>query len=45
MSENKKINFNNDNLTSFVKEDLFRRTLYNKEKMFVQFCDKICSEM
>ncbi len=45
MAENGKINFNTDNLTTFVKKDLFRRTLYNKENLFVQMCDKICSEL
>ncbi len=45
MSENGKINFNNDNLSCFVKKDIFRRSLYNKEQLFIQLCDKICTEL
>ncbi len=45
MAENGKISFNNDNLLVFVKKDLFRRTLYNKEDFFIQLCDKVCQNM
>ncbi len=45
MSENEKINFTNDNLVVFVKKDLFRRTLYNKAKFFIQLCDNVCQNL
>ena len=45
LSENKKLNFNNDSLHAFVKRDLFRRTLFLKENNFSKLCDKIIQNM
>ena len=41
MSENKKINFNTCDMMNFIKNDLFKRTLYVKDKRFVSICDKV----
>ncbi len=45
LSENQKLDFNSASLTSFVKRDLFRRTLYLKDKEFSNLCDKLIKEM
>ena len=45
MSENKKINFENESLVAFVKKDLFRRTLYLKDITFSHICDTVISAM
>ena len=41
LSKNGKINFNTSCIISFIKKDLFQRTLYNNEKYFTYLCDKI----
>ncbi len=45
MSENGKTNFKRDCLVSFVKADLFRRTLYLKNKTFSDICDSVITLM
>ncbi len=41
MSENKKINLENTCILSFIKKDIFSRTLYTECKYFTLLCDKI----
>ncbi len=45
MSENSKINFRRDCLITFVKNDLFRRTFFIKNKRFSDLCDSIITSM
>ena len=45
MSENNKINFSTNCLLSFVKKDLFSRSIYVTDKYFHMLCDKIIKEM
>ncbi len=40
-SENQKINFTTDCIASFIKKDIFARTLYNRNKHFISLCDKV----
>ncbi len=40
-SENKKINFNTENILRFIKKSLFSRTLYVSDKLFTKICDKV----
>ncbi len=44
-SENKIINFNRDCILSFIKTDIFSRTLYNRDKGFIKICDKIIQSL
>ncbi len=45
LSENQKIDFNHASMVSFVKKDLFRRSLYLKDKEFCILCDKVIKGM
>ena len=41
LSENNIVNFHTTSLLHFIKKDLMSRTIYVKEKMFLNICDKI----
>ncbi len=41
MSENKKVNYTQNCLLKFIKNDLFKRTCYIGDKEFHKMCDKI----
>ena len=41
MSENKLINLTNTCLATFIIRDLFKRTLYTKDKYFSMLCDRV----
>ncbi len=45
MSENQKVNFNQDSLHNFIRKDLFSRTIYISNKPFKSICDKIVTEL
>ncbi len=45
LSENKELDFINCNLLEFIKQDLFKRTLYNNCKYFHILCDKILNNL
>ncbi len=45
LSENKKLDFKQCNILEFIKEDLFRRTLYNNCKYFHMICDKLITNL
>ncbi len=45
LSENKKLDFINCNILEFIKQDLFKRTLYNNCKYFHILCDKIFNDL
>ena len=45
MSENQKVNFNQDCLHNFIRKDLFSRTVYVSDKTFKNICDKIVAEL
>ena len=45
MSENNKINFSTNCLLSFVKKDLFSRSIYVKDEYFHMLCDNIILNM
>ncbi len=44
MSENQKVNFN-DSIQSFVKKDLFSRSINLNDQDFNKICDKIITEL
>ncbi len=44
LAENKKADYKHS-ITQFVKNDLFKRTLYNKDKLFTMMCDSILKNM
>ncbi len=45
MSENQKVNFNHDCLTSFIRRDIFSRTVYVNNDIFKNICDRLLSEL
>ncbi len=44
-SENNIVNFIEANIIEFIKRDIFSRTIYVKDKMFIQLCDKLITKM
>ncbi len=44
-SENNMVNFIEANIIEFIKKDVFSRTIYVKDKMFIQLCDKLITRM
>ncbi len=45
LSQNNLANFKNDCLLSFIKKDLFTRTIYNQDDNFKKQCDSLIKEM
>ncbi len=45
MSENDKINFNTANIMEFLKRDLFSRTLYNTDAIFLRLFDTVITNI
>ncbi len=45
LAENNKLRFDNDSLADFIKKDLFKRSLYIKNNLFLNIIDKIIRNM
>ncbi len=45
LSENQKVDFNHASMISFIKKELFKRTLYLKDIEFSRICDKLIQNM
>ncbi len=45
LAENKKLKFDTESLHRFVKKDLFKRSTYNSDKIFIMLVDKIFNSL